>query len=90
LEALFADPVYGRYNVEIRRREGMPLNWTTDIQAEVLYPGELDCRYLQRVYVATGSHHDIAAATCGILLPSDGGGSQGRVPIVIDPDVFER
>ena len=47
---MFADPVEGRYG-EIHSREDKDLAWPTDRQAEILYPGELRCGYLQCVEV---------------------------------------
>ena len=50
---LFADSVIGRtYPVTVRHdRTGKPANWPTDRQAEVLYPGEVPCKYLRRIDV---------------------------------------
>lgn len=63
-EQLFADPVYGRYN-QAHDRIGKQLDWPTDRQAEVLYPGELSCAYLQRIDVqveeSTDTIHGILA-----------------------------
>ena len=50
---LFADSVCGRYNW-LHHRTGKQANWSTDRQAEVLYPGELPCTYLRRIDVQLG------------------------------------
>jgi hypothetical protein len=91
LEALFAEKIEPWSGNTLCRPGGTSASWTTDLQAEVLYPGRLDCRYLQCLYVASGAHHDIAAATCEILLePHRSGGLKGRrVPIVIAPQMFD-
>ena len=47
-DAMFADPVWGRYSCR-QERVGLPDNFTTDRQAEVLYPGELVLDHLQRI-----------------------------------------
>lgn len=91
LERLFAPEVERWPGNVARRGAGMPEARTTCPQAEVLYPKRLSCAHLRRVYVATGPHADIAAATCGILLddPSGGAARGARVPIEVRPDVFE-
>jgi ssDNA thymidine ADP-ribosyltransferase, DarT len=83
LAALFADHVLRWSGNVVARAPGMPENWTTCQQAEVLYPRSLSCDYLLAIYVATGPHADIAEATRSILLGPD------QVPILIRPDVFE-
>ena len=49
-EELFATEVLGRYDT-IHTRADKQLDWPTDRQAEVLYPGEVPCRYLRRIDV---------------------------------------
>lgn len=58
LEAMFAEPVSGRYSQPMLRGPADPLNWTTDRQAEVLYPGQLSLDRLQRIYVREEHHAD--------------------------------
>ncbi len=87
LKALFGERIECWSGRVLRRDHGMPDAWTTDEQAEVLYPGRVDCAYLRTVYVATGAHHDIAQANCDILQPSDDGSR--RVSVVIAPEVFD-
>lgn len=87
LEALFADRIECWTSKRTKRAAEAPLAWTTDLQAEVLYPGRLDCGFLERVYVATGQHHDIAATNCDILLSSQNEGR--KVPVVVAPELFD-
>ncbi len=47
---MFAETVFGKYSKQ-HDREGKSASWTTDRQAEVLYPGELSCDHLQRIDV---------------------------------------
>ena len=47
---MFADAISGRYQ-RLHNREGKLDAWSTDRQAEVLYPGELSCNHLQRIEV---------------------------------------
>ena len=49
-ERMFAETVVGRY-YSVHGRDGKLSAWPTDRQAEVLYPGELSCEYLQRIDV---------------------------------------
>lgn len=49
-QRMFADNVIGRYG-QAHSRSDKQSEWTTDRQAEVLYPGELSCIHLQRIYV---------------------------------------
>ncbi len=80
-EQLFADFVLGRHNTR-HNRDSKPANWPTDRQAEVLYPGELSCDYLQRIDVQLGESVD---AVCGIL---GGLGLLGRIEVRHAPEVF--
>ena len=49
---MFSDLVAGRYNSQHVRANKLD-SWTTDRQAEVLYPGELSIEHLQRIDVQT-------------------------------------
>ena len=49
---MFSDLVIGRYSSR-HVRANKPDSWTTDRQAEVLYPGELSIEHLQRIDVQT-------------------------------------
>ncbi len=58
LEALFADAV-GRDYQRLSTRTGLADRDTTDVQAEVLYPGRLSTEHLLRVVVEDGDHIDL-------------------------------
>jgi hypothetical protein len=51
-EAMFADPVAGRYGALSRRHDGMAPGTPTDPQAEVLYPRGIGLDKLTAIYVA--------------------------------------
>jgi hypothetical protein len=90
LAAMF-EPIVERWvGNYARRTPDMPKNWTTCRQAEVLYPAALSVQHLTTVYVATGPHADIAAATCAILLPASQNDVRDppTVPVIVDPNVF--
>lgn len=76
---MFSDLVVGRYG---RRhvRAGKPDSWTTDRQAEVLYPGELSIEYLQRIDVQTEKTLDDIQGMMG--------GVGVDVPVRYAPEVF--
>ena len=77
---LFAGVVLGRYNSR-RDRHGKPPAWPTDRQAEVLYPGELSCQYLQRIDVQTeAAFDDVHGALGGLGMD---------VPVSYAPEVFQ-
>ena len=86
LEAMFAPRVCRWSGNCVERSDGMPRNWTTCHQAEVLVPEAVSVEYLRRICVATDAHADIAASQCEILL----GSSMPAPPIDIDPNAFER
>ena len=76
---MFSDPVigwYGRRHV----RAGKLESWTTDRQAEVLYPGELSIEHLQRIDVQTEEGLDIVNGLKDVL--------SVNVPIHHAPEVF--
>lgn len=63
-------------------RVGKPANWPTDRQAEVLYPGELSCDYLQRIDVQLGESVDaIYGILGGLDLPAE-------IQVCHAPEVF--
>lgn len=82
LEALFADEVHGVYGKPIRRVEGMPNSWTTDVQAEVLYPDSVSTKFLKAIYVRAGQDADDVAGLRAAL-------QHPEVPINIAPEKFE-
>ena len=67
LRALFADAVAGYYGRPTRRTDDMPSSWTTDVQAEALYPGPISTDHVRRIYVATDDHADLVASQYDIL-----------------------
>jgi hypothetical protein len=82
LEALFADEVLGIYGKPIRRVEGMPGSWTTDVQAEVLYPDSISTKFLRQIYVRTDQDADDVAGLLAAL-------QHQKMPIMISPEKFE-
>jgi len=84
LQALFADRIVRWSGDAVERPSGLPLNWTTCHQAEVLVPEQVEVGYLRKIYVATERHSDIAASQCEILLHAT-----PDLPIVVSPDAFE-
>lgn len=85
LEAMFAQRVCRWSGNCVERWPGMPDNWTTCHQAEVLVPEAVSVEHLCGIWVATEAHADIAASQCDILL----GASAKLPPIEIDPRAFE-
>ena len=79
-EALFASNVEGWYG-SVHDREGKQLDWPTDRQAEVLYPGEVSCDYLRRIDVQCPDVVDRIHGILGVLGPA--------VPVRHAPEVFE-
>ncbi len=77
---LFDDPVIGR-NSFAHSRSRLPDHFTTDRQAEVLYPGEVDVRYLQRIDVQTEDALDNVHGVVGAL--------DHNVPVRHAPEVFK-
>jgi len=73
---------YGYYGSVHRRRTSMPTHWTTDPQAEVLYPGDLTLEYLRAVYVAQEEDID-HVKTWFDLFPN-----APAVPVICKPEVF--
>jgi len=79
-KAMFANQVVGRYG-KVHGRIGKHQAWPTDRQAEVLYPKQLSCEHLLRIYVQC---EDSAEPIHGIL-----GGLQMNVEVRHSPEVFE-
>lgn len=90
LEAMFADEVLGRYDTRHTRQPGTPKSWTTDVQAEVLYPGRLSTRFVTCVYVVSNDHADLVASQYDILRGrGDATDTRLELPISVRPDLFE-
>ncbi len=81
LSKLFAPEVKGVRGTITKRTESMPSNWTTDIQAEVLYPTAVSTAFLQRIIVQSQEDAESVAAKLAAL-------SHPKVPIVIMPEAF--
>ena len=78
--AMFSDLVLGWYSNQ-HDRVGKLASWPTDRQAEVLYPGELSCKFLQRIDVQTErAFEDVHGILGGIGL---------SVPVCYAPEVFQ-
>ena len=78
-ERLFAESVGGRYN-QRHDRIGKQADWPTDRQAEVLYPGQVSCKYLQRVDVQWDETVDKIYGILAVL--------NLDVPVYHTPEVF--
>ena len=63
---MFADEVQGWYDTRHNRSGKLPA-WPTDRQAEVLYPDELSCQYLQRIDVQVAETADHLAGPLDIF-----------------------
>lgn len=84
LRALFAESVeWGYYGSRKHRYSRMPDAWTTDPQAEVLYPERVPLRLLRAVYLREPEHVDHVAGWLPIFPDVP------RVPIVPKPEVFQ-
>jgi hypothetical protein len=84
LRALFADSVeWGYYGTVARRDRDMPDSWTTDVQAEVLYPGRVPITLLRAVYVRKEEHADLVRGmlACFPAVPD--------VPVAHKPEIFQ-
>ncbi|MFV8141865.1 DarT ssDNA thymidine ADP-ribosyltransferase family protein [Mycolicibacterium senegalense] len=83
LADMFSQAVpWGHHGSVHRRRAGTPAHWTTDIQAEVLYPGELSLQYLRAVYVAQDDHIDQVRAWLDVFPRTP------VVPVTCKPEIF--
>jgi hypothetical protein len=78
---LFEPRVASRYGKIISRTAEMPDCWTTDSQAEVLYPERLSTKYLRKIYVRTDAESDSVASKLAAL-------QHPQVPIEIRPEQF--
>ncbi|WP_083797649.1 DarT ssDNA thymidine ADP-ribosyltransferase family protein [Marinobacter algicola] len=84
LEALFSELVLGRYSAKHYRTDGFPQNYTTDVQAEVLYPKKVPLERLKRILVLEDEHQDVLMGQQEAL------DLEPRIPVVVDPDVLPR
>jgi ssDNA thymidine ADP-ribosyltransferase, DarT len=67
LSRLFAPTIERWAGNIVRRNAALPDAWTTCVQAEVLYPGELPISYLRRVYVQREDDQDEVYAQLHML-----------------------
>ncbi len=80
-ERMFAETVAGRHN-NVHDRAGKLPSWPTGRQAEVLYPGELSCEYLQRIDAQTEDGlDDIHGILSGLQLD--------KIAVCHEPEAFE-
>ena len=77
---MFEETVWGRHGQPHCRSDKIRSAWPTDRQAEVLYPGEVSCNYLQRIDV---QHEETGDDIQGVL-----GGLGLSVPVRYAPEVF--
>ena len=77
---MFADSIRN-YDGTLYDRTNKLAAWPTDRQAEVLYPGELSCAYLQRIDVQLEESLETIDGALGALDMS--------VPVCLAPEVFE-
>ena len=68
---LFAPEVRGVYDTTIRRGPSTPDSWTTDVQAEVLYPKAVSTTFLRKIYVRTAAEADSVASKVAALQHPD-------------------
>lgn len=84
LEALFGEKIpWGHYGSVSNRRTSMPDSWTTNDQAEVLYPRQLALDHLKAVYVETEDLVDDAMATLRLFPETM------SVPVICMPEVYQ-
>jgi hypothetical protein len=80
-EKMFAQMVTRWSTNVIARDSSTPSNFTTCIQAEVLYPGEVSTEFLQKIYVTDETSADELAGQLAMLRHRD-------IPIEIAPKIF--
>ena len=78
-QALFADHVEGRYG-KLHQQNGKAFHWSTDRQAEVLYPCQLSYQHLRRTYTQLGQTEDPIHVVLG--------GLNSSVNVSHAPEVF--
>lgn len=84
LQALFAPSVeWGHYGTKQYRNQTMPASWTTDPQAEVLYPDALSLEHLRAVYVHDEDQIDQLHSITRIFPATT------STPVLAKPEVFQ-
>jgi hypothetical protein len=84
LSALCAESVeWGYYGSLKRRYVGMPEAWTTDPQAEVLYPDQVDLQHLTAIYVNEEEQIDDVCSTTRLWRGTE------SIPVLHKPEIFQ-
>lgn len=84
LEDMFSDVVpWGHYGSNRSRVNSMPSNQTTDVQAEVLYPGKVSIERLSAIYVAEEEYIDQTHAILSTLP------TPLRLSVSCKPEIFQ-
>ena len=73
---------WGWQGSHVTRYRGMPDAWTTDPQAEVLYPGQVPIELLRAIYVREEEHADTVRSWFPIF-------ELQPVPVEYRPEVFQ-
>lgn len=81
IQQMFSPTVYGRYSAKLDRTPETPANFTTCLQAEVLYPNAIPFSYVRCIYFRDHDHADAAKAIFAAC-------SKQPVLCVIDPSKF--
>jgi hypothetical protein len=82
LLALYADKIRHWGARSVTRATGLPSSWPTCEQAEVLYPGEIETRFLRRIYTRSVEEQSEVAGFLKATFHDD-------VAVIVDPGKFE-
>lgn len=84
LEAMFGPEIpWGHYGTTSRRWVDQPNSWTTNEQAEVLYPGQVSLTHLQAIYVEREDLVDEATSLTQLWATT------ANVPVIHKPEVSQ-
>lgn len=83
LVQVFQEKTHQYSNNYVERTEGFPKNLPTCNQAEILYPGEVSTRYLQRIYVRSEEDSDELAGQIAAT-------AHPPVEVLVRPELFEK
>jgi hypothetical protein len=83
LQQAFQQKTHQYSNSYVERAEGFPKNLPTCNQAEILYPGEVSTRYLQRIYVRSEEDSDELAGQIAAT-------AHPPVEVLVRPELFEK
>lgn len=82
LQAMFKQRIpWGYFGSVKHRGSSRPRNLPTDLQAEVLYPGEVPLGFLSAIYVPEEQHRRLVLAWCEVL-------GQDEPTVEVRPDLF--